>query len=57
MAPRSLQTAWIKDYAFNWSYGIGETFTLIVPRLYGGSNGGKENEQRLQQVCRKNCRK
>jgi Bacterial membrane protein YfhO len=31
-----------KEYAFNWSYGIGETFTLIVPRLYGGSNGGKE---------------
>jgi hypothetical protein len=31
-----------KEYAFNWSYGKGETFTLIVPALYGGSNTGKE---------------
>ncbi|MEO5684274.1 MAG: YfhO family protein [Chitinophagaceae bacterium] len=31
-----------KEYAFNWSYGISETFTLIVPAIYGGSNGGKE---------------
>ena len=31
-----------KEYAFNWSYGVGETFTLIVPAFYGGSNGGKE---------------
>ena len=31
-----------KDYAFNWSYGIDETFSLIVPGIYGGSNGGHE---------------
>lgn len=31
-----------KDYAFNYSLGIGETFTFIVPGLYGGSNGGNE---------------
>lgn len=27
-----------RDYAFSWSYGVGETFTLLVPRLYGGSS-------------------
>src|SRR5690242_10967753 len=31
-----------KDYAFNYSLGIPETFTFIVPGLYGGSNGGDE---------------
>lgn len=31
-----------KDYAFQYSLGIGETFTFIVPGLYGGSNGGDE---------------
>jgi len=31
-----------KDYAFRYSLGFGETFTFIVPGLYGGSNGGDE---------------
>lgn len=26
-----------KDYAFSWSNGVGETFTVLVPGLYGGS--------------------
>ncbi len=31
-----------KDYAFKYSVGLGETFTMLVPGLYGGSNGGNE---------------
>lgn len=31
-----------KDYAFRYSFGISETFTFLVPGLYGGSNGGDE---------------
>ncbi|MEJ8818952.1 YfhO family protein [Lacibacter sp. H407] len=31
-----------KDYAFKYSVGVGETFTLLIPGIYGGSNGGSE---------------
>jgi len=31
-----------KDYAFKYSVGLAETFTLLVPGIYGGSNGGNE---------------
>ena len=31
-----------KDYAFKYSVGLTETFTLLVPGIYGGSNGGNE---------------
>ena len=39
-----------KDYAFNYSLGIPETFTFIVPGLYGGSNGGNEYNY-LIKIC------
>ncbi len=31
-----------KEDAFRWSYGLGETFTFIIPDLYGGGSGNKE---------------
>jgi hypothetical protein len=46
-----------KDYAFRYSLGFGETFTFIVPGLYGGSNGGDEYNssskfaQEFSQLC------
>ncbi len=36
-----------RDYAFAWSYGKGETYTLLVPGAYGGGSGetvGKDSE-------------
>jgi len=26
-----------KDYAYNWSQGVGESFTFLIPDLYGGA--------------------
>jgi len=33
-----------KEYAFRWSNGIGETFCVMIPYLYGGSSSEKADK-------------
>lgn len=33
-----------KDYVFQWSYGKSETFSLLVPNIYGGVSKGFEKD-------------
>lgn len=32
------------EYAYRWSYGVGETYTLLVPGALGGSNNEKVSD-------------
>ncbi len=40
-----------KDYITNWSYGVGETFSLLIPNVKGGATGALgENTKAMAKV-------
>lgn len=39
-----------KDYAFTWSYGLSETLTFIVPRIFGGSSPSVLDNQYVNEI-------
>ena len=44
-APQNTADGLKIDYAFSWSYGVGETYTILVPGAMGGSSGEKVSRE------------
>lgn len=42
------QTGLSKDYITQWSYGTGETFSLLVPNVKGGASGALNANEKAQ---------
>jgi len=38
-APAEKGAGMSKEYAYQWSQGVGESFTFLIPDLYGGASG------------------
>ena len=43
-----------KDYILNWSYGVDETFNMLIPNYKGGSSRPFDTDSELVKALRKN---